>query len=418
MADTKQLIFKLLDKTVGISYLPIYSELTNSLSAGILLSYLMLKWKMNEDTIFTITDAELMKILRLKLDRLRHAKKQLQKLTVVHITHDKVNHQSAYDINQEKLIELLIQTFQGGETPGAQGGETPGAQQILGKISLNKSIPVILSPLLHRGVIITREEHSIENTGKESLGTTEPLEVGTTEPGTTLQPTSEPIEKLTNTEKVEFIFDFWNEFKGGNKPGTIYRWQAHNKLTPLIGKAILQALEEATNLDEENHLEICHAIENYAKVLLSEETFYTHVWPLQVFLTVHETNKSTSMKKWQKFLNTNFVYSFYLANRPTSVPKHDEALCLALIRQYGKNINNPQFKALGIAEAQFAAGSILAKSACAKYHLSVSDCLDYFFQMLEKEFINEGQAILPGHIASHTIWEIRFPQFLSNQGLY
>jgi hypothetical protein len=123
------------------------------------------------------------------------------------------------------------------------------------------------------------------------------------------------------------------------------------------------------------------------------------------------------MKKWQKFLNTNFVYDSYLTERPTALPEHDVALCKAIIRRYGKTINNPTFKAQGSEHAQFAACAVLAKTVYTQYSLSSSECLDYFFQMLEEEFVDNGQAILPGHLASHRLWEARFPQFLSNQGL-
>ena len=404
MTSTKQLIFKLLDKTLSISYLPIYSELANSLSAGILLAYLMLKWKMNENKIFTVMDTELTNILKLKEDRLRHAKKRLQTLGIIHMVHDRQNHRSTYGINQEKLIELFVQNLGTPERAGCS--EDVGTPERAG----------CPSPFFPLNTIDLRSYPPLRGGGGDHLE--DHREVSEEiKSRSTLQRNSESTDKLSKSEKVQFIFDFWNEFKSLSKPGTTIRWQSHNKLTPLIEKAILQGLGEAAELEEEDYLEICHAIENYARALLSEETYYTHVWPLQIFLTVHETNKSTSVKKWQKFLNTNFVFDFYLTDRPVAIPEHDPAFYKAIVRRYGNLISNPQFKAQGSEQAQFAACAVWAKTRFKQHELSLGEGLDYFFQMLEEEFLNEGIAILPGHLASHRIWEVRFPQFLSKEGI-
>jgi len=414
--------------THSIAYHPIYSLLTNDLASGILLSYLSVEWwsrdkELNPSSIM-LTDTKLMALLMMNQDQLNRSMEQIQKLGIIQTFLSSKPGQFSYNLCEYQLEESLIQYS---DTAESVPQNTNFGQNF--PINCVNTRSIISSSLRSREkeddvIEISSKECKNQNTQELKPRTIElnsssssPSPLREEEEDDKIHTNTHTTTKLTKTEKVRFIFDFWNEFKSSTKPGTTVRWQSHNKLTPLIEKAILQVLVEAAELEEEDYLEICYAIENYAHVLLSEETYYSHVWPLQTFLTVHETTRSNSMKKWQKFLNTNFVYNSYLTERPVVLPEHDAALCKAIIRRYGKSINNPQFKAQGSEHSQFAACAVLAKTAHTKYHLSSAECLDYFFQMLEEEFIDKGQAILPGHMASHRLWEARFPQFLSNQGL-
>jgi len=115
-------------------------------------------------------------------------------------------------------------------------------------------------------------------------------------------------------KKEELVFDFWNSFKGAKtstkldpKTKSTIHWHSHNKLTYDMKIAI----EE--NLRDYELIEVCEAINNYAKVLISDETFWTYVWPLPTFLTVKYEKRKDAPKKWWQFLPENFVEQNYLS---------------------------------------------------------------------------------------------------------
>lgn len=428
MTNTKKIMIQCLQITNSIPYHPIYSIITGDFISGILLSYLTLEWWSRDTktnpTFIILTNTKLTNILMINQDQLHYGKEQILKIGVFQVLSTTEPDHFAYILDEQQLEKILVQCIDTADL-SSQNSNFPQNFPIR-SINIRSNISSSLQSREVEDDIIDKSS-KVKNTDintpkvrtieKEKPTSSSPLPLREEKDDEKAYTNTESTKKLTKSEMVQFVFDFWNEFKGLNKPGTTIRWQSHNKLTPLIETAILQVLREAAELEEDAHIEVCYAIENYAHVLLSENTYYSHVWPLQTFFTVHETNKSTSMKKWQKFLNTNFVYDFYLTERPVAIPKHDEALCKAIIRRYGKTINNPQFMAQGSEHLQFAACAILAKTAYTKYHLPSTECLDYFFQMLEEEFIDKGQAILPGHLASHRLWEARFAQFLSSQGL-
>ena len=96
--------------------------------------------------------------------------------------------------------------------------------------------------------------------------------------------------------KEELIFDFWNTFKGRKtstkldpKTGAFICWHSHNKLTHDMILAIKENLKNYT-LEE-----ICIGIDNYVKVLLGDDYFWTYVWPLSTFFTVKYEKK----EKWK-----------------------------------------------------------------------------------------------------------------------
>jgi hypothetical protein len=110
------------------------------------------------------------------------------------------------------------------------------------------------------------------------------------------------FDKLAKAKQnnIITIFEFWNTYKKSGK------WKKHTKLTSEMIEVILENMKKYSLND------ICLAIDNYAKVLQSDEYYWTHVWPLSIFLSVKIGPAKDAYKKWWKFLPENFVAESYL----------------------------------------------------------------------------------------------------------
>lgn len=115
------------------------------------------------------------------------------------------------------------------------------------------------------------------------------------------------------------IFNHWNKYKGksisksesGKK--TRVTWHSHKlrpdeTMTPDIEKAIAWALKDGYTVDN-----ICGAIDNFAKVLLGENYYWSYVWGLPEFLTRGEEKHKQAARKWWRFLPDSFIEEKYLS---------------------------------------------------------------------------------------------------------
>ena len=115
------------------------------------------------------------------------------------------------------------------------------------------------------------------------------------------------------------IFNHWNSYKAQSvsklKDGkeTRITWHSH-KLRPDetmaldIEKAIAGALKDGYSVGD-----ICGAIDNFAKVLLGENYYWSYVWGLPEFLTRGEEKHKQAARKWWRFLPDNFIEEHYLS---------------------------------------------------------------------------------------------------------
>ena len=127
------------------------------------------------------------------------------------------------------------------------------------------------------------------------------------------------------TESVHQVFDYWNSFKGNsirkrNKESNeiTVTWRNHKLRTdgtiaPDVKAAISEALKAGYSVTEINA-----AIDNYAKILLDTNYWWTHVWPLSIFLMVKYERRKDAEHKWWQFLPDNFDENKYL----TEAAKH------------------------------------------------------------------------------------------------
>lgn len=127
------------------------------------------------------------------------------------------------------------------------------------------------------------------------------------------------INKYVNKQEcnITTIVTFWDSFRGqsvekptpeGNK--VKITWHAHRNGKP--SEAIISAVKRSSQYSTD---EICGAIANYAKVLLGEDSFWTHIWSLPEFLTRGEEKNRDAPRKWWKFLPDNFIEENYLTDK-------------------------------------------------------------------------------------------------------
>lgn len=121
------------------------------------------------------------------------------------------------------------------------------------------------------------------------------------------------------------IFDRWNSQAGQSveKNGQTITWKSHRRrsdgsLPPDITTAIQRCLDAGYSVAD-----ICGAIDNYARVLLKPEYFWSYVWPLATFLTVGDGRGSNAILKWTRFAPDNFTPETYLLNRRQNDAEQD-----------------------------------------------------------------------------------------------
>ena len=100
----KELFYHFSDKP--ISYFPIYAKVTGSVTAGILLSYLISLSKHNPE--FCKTDKELCKETALGLYELKAAKDKLKKFKFVDIKRKGIPAKTYYQVNFDNIIDAYL----------------------------------------------------------------------------------------------------------------------------------------------------------------------------------------------------------------------------------------------------------------------------------------------------------------------
>lgn len=115
------------------------------------------------------------------------------------------------------------------------------------------------------------------------------------------------------------IFDHWNSYKGQSvrKQNKEHQeidvsWRSHKlrndgTIAPDVKTAISETLKAGHSVEEINS-----AISNYAKILLSADCWWGHVWPLSTFLMVKYERRKDAEHKWWQFLPDNFDEGKYL----------------------------------------------------------------------------------------------------------
>jgi len=210
---------------------------------------------------------------------------------------------------------------------------------------------------------------------------------------------------------VLVVFDFWNTYKG------LGRWASHRKLSYDIVQAILKSLE---NYSVE---EICGAIHNYSTVLLDDRYYWDYVWYLSTFLTVKHERRKDATRKWWQFLPENFIEGNYLKNGNGHVKEEIEdtypLLTLKLIKNFGLLTNNKEFEPSDLQRVKFVKTSREMINFFERRYRGISENLqvEYLFNCLEKNYIDKGEVVYPGHLCSKNLWSIQLPQYLIELGI-
>lgn len=139
--------------------------------------------------------------------------------------------------------------------------------------------------------------------------------------------------KLSLSKDISIIFEKWNFYKGEAN------WKSHRELTYEIEQAIAEQLKHYSVK------QICGAIENYARVLISNEYKWSYAWTLQQFLT-RKQKEHPDEKQLHRFLTNSFADDDYLTksakqNRNGQAREHTNNIRDAteekLIDLYGKD---------------------------------------------------------------------------------
>jgi len=212
---------------------------------------------------------------------------------------------------------------------------------------------------------------------------------------------------------VQIIFDFWNLYKGQGK------WWSHRKITPEIIKAVLE------NFPRYSVEDICAAIDNYAKVLIGEQYFWSHSWPLYTFLTVKHGKYKAAEKKWWQFLPENFIEENYLIVKKRNGDDSDEKivdtdpeLTKELIQKYALLIGNKEFKPTSKQYNYFVKTVQKMKGFYEKRSIIKDTWVKYLIECVEENYINRGWVVDPWDLCSERVWNILMPQFLRELGCF
>lgn len=107
-------------------------------------------------------------------------------------------------------------------------------------------------------------------------------------------------ESEIKSNTIVVVFEKWNSFKGK-------KWKSHKTLSYEIKTAITEQLKHYSR-DE-----LCSAIENYAKVLLSNDFKWSYAWTLQQLLTRTSPTNREERQLW-RFLPNNYHDEDYLTD--------------------------------------------------------------------------------------------------------
>ena len=229
-----------------------------------------------------------------------------------------------------------------------------------------------------------------------------------------------------NVEKEEIVFEFWNSFKGSKtstrldpKTNNLICWHSHNKLTHDMKVAMRESLKDYT-LEE-----VCTGIDNYAKILLGDEYFWTHIWPLSIFLTVKYEKSKDGTKKWWQFLPENFDAQRYL--RRGNIWKNSTEDIIEDPKPNLTKLLITSFQKWGLCREGFIPDS----KQIGQFRLATQKMLEFYkdrtcrdekiwvedlHDCLDQNYLRKGDIISIGLLCSDYLWGILMPQLLRSCG--
>ena len=211
-------------------------------------------------------------------------------------------------------------------------------------------------------------------------------------------------------EDVLCIFDFWNSYKSqGN-------WISHKKLTHDMVQAIVDNLKKYTIED------ICIAIDNYVKVLVGDKYFWDYVWVLSIFLTVGYERRKNTPRKWWQFLPENFVEENYLKAKLDKIEEVEDInpdITLNIIKYYRILVNNKRFEPNSDQRVKFVKASIEMNIFFRERYKDISENerINLLTECLQKNYVDKGEVLHPGHFCSRNTWDVLLPQYLAELGI-
>ncbi|MCL5280391.1 MAG: hypothetical protein M1376_10850 [Planctomycetes bacterium] len=138
-------------------------------------------------------------------------------------------------------------------------------------------------------------------------------------------PCSPPNGNAGGNPDVLAVFTHWNSRAGAsiNKTDPDNGQEVHihwlsRKLKPDGGVPTDAATPIRAALQEFDVAEVRAAIDNYAAVLLAEDTFWTYAWSLVEFFTRHEGRAKTDACKWWRFLPGSFDIEKYRSRKESA----------------------------------------------------------------------------------------------------
>jgi len=256
-------------------------------------------------------------------------------------------------------------------------------------------------------------EHTESINGKDESIVEYEEEIPTDVDSTTNEPL--PVKKK---EAIDIIFQFWNLY-GGNK-----KWKSHKKLSHDMIQALTEILSHYSVDD------ICAAIDNYAKVLLGTEYFWSHSWPLSIFFSVKHGPFKGSPGKWIQFLPDNFIEENYRSDRmfdrikqrnvenenKQMVDDRNQELTEKLIKVFANLTNNPEFKPNNKQMLKFIEASDRMIKFYEKRNILRENWTKHLVQCLRKVYLDKGEIVYPGHLCSDNTWSLLMPQYMAELG--
>lgn len=228
---------------------------------------------------------------------------------------------------------------------------------------------------------------------------------------------------MKNAEKEELIFEFWNTFKGQqtstkrcSKTGSLICWRSHNKLTYDMRLAIRENLKNYSVED------MCMAIDNYAEILFSDHTFWTHVWPLSTFFAVKYTNAKDARKKWWQWLPENYDIRTFLKRNGNTQGEQIEDSNPELTNMITKAIQKWDLVKKGFIPNIKQTNQLISTAQKMKEFYKGRSCQDQkiwlgdLYDCLNDNYLGKHQTVAIGTLCSDYVWNILMPQLLRTCG--
>ncbi len=213
------------------------------------------------------------------------------------------------------------------------------------------------------------------------------------------------LRSKIDPQDIEIIRDYWNQFRSTGP------WKMALALSEKRRKQLMEPLRDFTIQ------EICTAITNYAEVLQGPKYYWDYQWSLTDFLTVGVSSSASSPRKWERFLEENFVLSNFLDKDYIPEVECDMRIYKKMVRGYGQLTNNREYKPTPTHEVKFKQACVALAGFVSRRSLSKAEGLEYLLQSLETQVVEPGDILYPGHFNSPNTWTVWMPQYLSSLGI-